>query len=661
MATLFDDWIKALDNLQKSVSKDLKEIRQQKADIQQLKADIFNKVAQGRVIRDDHRLVLSAPEIIIGNVDAGGMMYSENGTIVIRGQRVGVEGVGENGIVESRAATISQVAVDPGPDGVDAVVRNRSAIISQAKQIALQSNKAEENGFFSRQPQTTDGIGVRIHSDQCLDIDASESSVKRSEDIDKQIENLNDVDTSLTADFNAAMTAAKTLAQQMNALLELQDPLTVNEFMMRTTVTDLDSLTEQFYSLLPTVYNALENAVGKWSRLAETKRRITALKAEKTKVDNAKATFDDNCTDAVLHVNAEQMSFKSIDGDGKIRTNKEASINMQTGKVDITTQKSDGTLIDESHVNINTHEVVVSTGYDKLGNGGEIESSVMDGNVMVCSKDILFSAYGQSDGKFVQAEDSCFSIRMQNMQFVSKDENKDAAGKFDVFAKKQSFESYDNEGNTTGSFNVRAKDTTLQSYDKEANTTGNMTVKAENITLSSADKSGSAIGQFCLNSKNVFVKSMDSDDKGADKNLASGGNMVLVAEKMFMGRTDKDNTSTELQISSDKTGIYGTTTAEIQQGEAKAVVQLDGGNVAISGSKAEFYGDNTINGKSDFKSDVTMTKATADNLEAKKSFKSKNISDGMAAPGASSSASLSAKLTEADAPKATTNEDGNQE
>ena len=90
----------------------------------------------------------------------------------------------------------------------------------------------------------------------------------------------------------------------------------------------------------------------------------------------------------------------------------------------------------------------------------------------------------------------------------------------------------------------------------------------------------------------------------------------------------------------------------MQQGEAKAVVQLDGGNVAISGSKAEFYGDNTINGKSDFKADVTMTKATADNLEAKKSFKSKNISDGMAVPGASSSASLSAKLKEADAPKA---------
>ena len=75
--------------------------------------------------------------------------------------------------------------------------------------------------------------------------------------------------------------------------------------------------------------------------------------------------------------------------------------------------------------------------------------------------------------------------------------------------------------------------------------------------------------------------------------------------------------------------------------------------MALSGSKAEFYGDNTINGKSDFKADVTMKKATADNIEAKTSFKSKNISDGIAVPGAPSSAKLSAKLSEDDAPTST--------
>ena len=82
---------------------------------------------------------------------------------------------------------------------------------------------------------------------------------------------------------------------------------------------------------------------------------------------------------------------------------------------------------------------------------------------------------------------------------------------------------------------------TLSSADKDDTATGCLNVKTENVTLASVDNSGKAIGQFCLNSKDIFVKSMDTDDKGADKSLAAGGNMVLVSEKMFVGRTDKDN------------------------------------------------------------------------------------------------------------------------
>ena len=73
----FSDWLTALGKFQASVASDLDEIRKQKAEIQQLKNDIFSQVAQGRVIRDDQRLVLSAPEIIIGNVDASGTLLSE--------------------------------------------------------------------------------------------------------------------------------------------------------------------------------------------------------------------------------------------------------------------------------------------------------------------------------------------------------------------------------------------------------------------------------------------------------------------------------------------------------------------------------------------------------------------------------------------------------
>ena len=652
--TIFTDWLSALTKLQSSVSKDLAEIREQKAEIQKLKTDIFNRLAQGKYVRDDRRLVLSAPEIIIGNVDASGMLYSDGGSITIRGQRVATEGVGENGVVSNRAATISQIAVDPGPDGIEEVVRNRSVIVNQAKNITIQSNGAEKDGYFACLPQTVGAVGVRIHADQCVEIDAAASSEVRSQQISDQLKNLNSAVTGLTLDSTNAMTTASTLVGQMEALLALQDPLSLDEVTMRTTVMELDDLTEQFNSLMPSVYQALDKAVATMSKLAETKRRIKALQNEQTKVSAAQGTFKDQSTDAVLRVNAEQMFFKSVDGDGNIRTNPEAAISIQTGKVDISTLKPDGSLIDDSHVNIATHDVSISTVNSALNDDGTGDFTT-EGSVSVSSKDISFTALDySSDSLKAQTKDSRFSVRMENMVFLSQDVDGNAIGNFYVATEKEKHVSADKDGNTTGSFDVRAKNMTLSSADKDDTATGCLNVKTENVTLASVDNSGKAIGQFCLNSKDIFVKSMDTDDKGADKSLAAGGNMVLVSEKMFVGRTDKDSLSKELQLSSEKTGIYGKTTAEVQQGEAKAVVQLDGGNVAIGASKAEFYGDNTVNGKSDFKGDVTMKKLTADNIEAKTSLKSKNISDGIAVPGGPSSAKLSAKLKEADAPKAKT-------
>ena len=72
---------------------------------------------------------------------------------------------------------------------------------------------------------------------------------------------------------------------------------------------------------------------------------------------------------------------------------------------------------------------------------------------------------------------------------------------------------------------------------------------------------------------------------------------------------------------------------------------------SVSGSKVQIYGESTINGKTQVKDELKAPKATIDNLEAKTSFKSSNISDGIAIPGAPSSANLSTKLKAEDAPE----------
>lgn len=259
--TIFTDWLSALKNLQSSVSKDLSEIRKQKAEIQQLKADILNQVACGKFIRDNERIVLSAPEIVIGNVDASGMLYGDSGSIVIRGQNVGIEGAGEQGTVQTRAAVIAQTAVDPGPDGIEEVVRSRSAIISQAKHITLESNEAETDGYFSRTPVTTGASGVRIHADEHVEIDASQSSKIRLAEIESKLDDVKSQAQSLNMDAMGAMVKIAPIVGKMELLVRGQDLLNGNEMLMRTTVMEIDELTQQFNALLPQTYDALESTI----------------------------------------------------------------------------------------------------------------------------------------------------------------------------------------------------------------------------------------------------------------------------------------------------------------------------------------------------------------------------------------------------------------
>ena len=656
MDTVFSDWKSILKDFKDSVEKDLDEIRKQKAEIQQIKHEIFNRMAQGQYIHDDHRIVLSAPEIIIGNVDSTGMLWSENGsTITIRGNGVNLEGSGSAGYVKSRATNISQIAVDPGMDGLEEVVHPGSSVVSLARDIVIQSNDAE--GCFSQLPTSLVGCGVSIHSDGQMAIDASKSVDVRSISIENMLATLKEQQASLKSEASDRLNEVTSFTDEIKDVLENMDQLSDGELGIRSNIGELLDLRNDYQELLPSLTPAIEDCVRTISALAEVNRQISCLEAEQDALNSEKGSFKEKSTGAVLSLTAEQMMFASMDGDNNIRTNPEAGISVQTGKVSVKSTQPDGSLIDDSRVSIHTGDVNISTVNPKLNEPGKPDGDyATGGSFHVNSKDVSFVAvdYNLADGEYSESSltaDSSFYVRMQNMNLHAVDTEGNSTGSFYLIADKMQMAAADKDGNQTGSIDMKALDVFVSSKDKDGTATGALTMTAKDMSLLSVDKDGKALGQFVVNGKDVHVKAMDLDDKGKDKNLAAGSNMVLAAENMFVGRTKSDTQSKTLTISSEKTGIYGKTTAEMQQGEAKAVLQLDGGNVAIGGSKTEFYGDNTLNGKTDFKGDVTAPKLSADNLEAKKSFKSKNMSDGVAVPGVASSAKISAKLTENDAPE----------
>ena len=166
MSEILDGLKEALNGLADSVKKDLAEIRKQKREVQQLKEAIYETVHSVQYLRDEQCLILSAPKVIIGNVDHNGHLLGEGGgsAVVLRGNTIGIEGVGSpemGGSIISRAASIRNIAVDPGIDGVENVVCERSEIINQARGITLQSQN-DTGCFVSPVPV---GAGIQLRSD----------------------------------------------------------------------------------------------------------------------------------------------------------------------------------------------------------------------------------------------------------------------------------------------------------------------------------------------------------------------------------------------------------------------------------------------------------------------------------------------------------------
>ena len=369
MDTVFSDWKSILDDFKDSVDKDLDEIRKQKAEIQKIKHEIFNRLAQGQYIRDDNRIVLSAPEIIIGNVDSTGMLWSENGsTITIRGNAVNLEGSGAAGCVKSRATNIQQIAVDPGIDGLEDVVRPGSSVVSQARSIVIQSNDCD--GCFSQSPAGV-GCGVKIHADGLMEIDASKSVDVRGSSIENMLSALNEQKSALSSAASDRIDEVKSITDDLKDILEDMDDLTDSSADVRSNIDELVGLHKDYEALIPMLAPAIEESVRTISAYVEVSRKIACLEDEQTALNDEQSTFTDDSTGASLSLIGEQISLTSMDGDGNIRTNAEATVNIQTGKLSINTTKADGTLIDDSYVSIHTGDVSISTVVPTLTEGAE--------------------------------------------------------------------------------------------------------------------------------------------------------------------------------------------------------------------------------------------------------------------------------------------------
>ena len=578
----FSDWKSALEDFQKSVEKDLEEIRKQKNEIQQMKTEIINRLGQGQYIRDNNRIVISAPEIVIGNVDKSGTLWNSYSRVIIRGSDVSLEGVGNGvtgtGTIISRAASIRQIAVDPGIDGMESVVQPISEIVSQARSVTLRGETAKD--FFPN--AASGGEGISLSSDSAICIDATKPCDTLKEQLDNQESGLKKLVTNLKEEMNEAKSMTASLFSKLN---ELAQKGTMNNDLTdtRTNYLDIEELHTEFRQLSSSLYSTMTNYFNVLSRLAEANRQLDCVKEQKEEINKMKSSFKEKTTDTFISLRSENINLTSTDGEGNLRTNDSAGIGLAGKKISLTSYGNDGALIKEGGIFMGSQEVEINTANPKISDKN-IDLPA-EGSVRVVSKAIE-----------VEAVD------------------------------------YETKNNKT--------------EEKSLTKEGSFAVRAEKINLNATDTEGKATGSIAANAKAVEVKAMDVDkEKRTDKSLAAGSTLLLLAEKVYAGSKDKKTKSKSVQVASDKVGLFGDTTVELQQ-DGKAILQLSGGNASLSGSKTTFYGETTLQGKVTFKSDVTAGTVDMKNLKVQSSFKTPYTTEGVSVPGAPSTAKLSAKLSE---------------
>ena len=632
MDYIIKDWEKKMSAFESSVEKDLKEIRKCKADIQQMRNEIQREKQGNYFVRDAQRIILSAPEIILGNVDPDGVLYDGAASkIVLRGTDVDLEASGHGGRVETRAASIRQIAEDPGSDGHEHVVGVLSEVVSQARQIVIQSDDA--TGAFSALP-SSGGSGVCIHTDSQIEISATQTAESREKQLENRIKELETRKSQLKEQAADHKESFGDLIKEIEELMQKREELVKDDNAIRTKYNEMEEANAELELATESLGEEARSYSAILAMLSETNRLLKCFKDEKSKIKKGD-DFKKNATGCAVSILGERIGLASVDGEGNLRDTDGSGIAMTANRVSIAAIEADGKLKEKGQVRIQAKNVEVTTAgtadatYDK----GELTKATYEaeGDFTLKSKNITIESvdYEVADKK------------RKEKQLTADSKIKLRAKTIEVSTESSANVEVDDEGKLTkanyqaeGDIIVRSKTLTVASTDndlendetkeKALTAGGTITIRAEKMDLAATDTEGKATGSVSINAKDVSLKSMDTDKESHDdKALAAGGTMLIVSETMNVGAKSKDMKSKKVETMSEEISVAADKTLEHSQGDGKASVKLADGKATVEASKTQIGCDTEVKGE------VKAPKATIDKVQVNQSFKSPNITDGM--------------------------------
>ena len=596
--TALDEWIEVAEDFKKCVDKMLDEVHSAKQDMMSLRNEILDMIDSGQYIRDEHRIIISAPEIIIGNVNKHGIL-NEGGSVIIKGTDTQLHGVGDEGVIKILSPIIEQKAINPGIDGEEEVVGYASRITSVAREICLDSQNPlsdDDRGCFFLPPEYENGITISAEEEVTVAAAKKNQSRKKViEDIASMLDgNIEDTQHSVDDEFNGM----KNKAQEIKNKIGQDDILKSTDDLSRANIAAIDMLSAAFEEDMNTYCTHLENYTKMVSKLAELKRQKACLEREKKQITD-EDTFKKDTTRCSLTLMGEKVGIMSADGEGNIRTNVDAGITVMGNQISLESAEPKGTLTPAESVgkiNLRSRNIALTT-EDFSGEfddrTGDLTSAKFPqvGNITINSK----------------------TIDIKAMDYEMEDDN--------------------------------YKETAL-TKDSSVN------IRAEKVKVKTIDAQGKSIGKFSVNSQKISLKSTDIKDykpeleqddqqnfkqpeKMESEKVAAESQLFLMSETINIGRKKKDMISKNINIFSDECSVLTsnklTNVYVGEDGAFEAGVSATNKNVhlaadsstKISGQKIEAEGEASFNSK------ITGTDIECKNLKASTAVEAPNIKDGM--------------------------------
>lgn len=569
---IFDNWLEKMNTLYSKVEAELSEFKQAKQDVQDIKAEIYNQVKKGQFMFDDDRIVISAPEIIIGNVDKSGeMKLGQSSRVVIRSENISLEGVGERGTVDTKATHIHQTAEDPGESGLSGTVYEGAEIKQLARSIVLESIDAQ--GAYPKSVHKALHPGVSILSDNGIQLDASASRRVKEQLLNDEIVNLDTQISILTPQATSQKDALKQQVQKMEEVLQMDTKERASDELSNANIYALAALHYKLTSRSVQFFQALDEYLTTITKLSDAKRRKTHFENQKSHLPSS----DDfkNATNCKISLNAEKVGISTRDADGEQRLGAAPSFEVNAPNI-------------------------------ALGAKDEKEALLKGGSIVLRSEMLsLSTADAKKEGEDKTIYTATGSIRLNSKQIQ--------------------LSSVDMEVNDNGT-----------QQEKALTEGGKIFVRVKDMEFDTTDTEGKVVGSFAVNSEKIKFKSFDVEkDNRSDKGLAANGSIEAHATNVTLGGQDKDKkiyTVKNAIVSAENVNVFGKDMIEMTV-EEQTGIKLNKDKLELSGKNKDFIGEkSTFHGENRFTRKVTSKKMQVQTLEVKKQLKTPSSSDGQPDP-----------------------------